>query len=579
MGAFFVIHIRRLSRPKLAPPRFWIALVAGIVVLASILAPVGMLAKASPLRLPGPVDIDLFYLFYLPAALRWPALPFWGGVALLGILATIIPWLLIRKPLPPIRIDATRCTGCTLCAADCPYKAIVMAPREDDSGRKLIAVVNPKLCVSCGVCIGSCSFMAMTLGDRLAQPLWEQTAARVAEGYRGGGRAVKVVFTCERHTAQGAREYVGSRPSRFSETSKVFGADDLRLVVIPVTCIAMAHPDFAAKALAAGAAEVQFVGCPPEDCANREGNVFMQQRLERKRLPRAGQELDAAATAGTAAASDWLPPDDFGRALAAKTHQTAATAYDLVVSRDNWRRLLPVGALLAAVMIATVLLSRVPYAAYAGDQARIEIFLAHRSGAPIAGHEADAGAGAAGPIRLLLEVDGRAVLDKHFPLGAQAGVQTYAQVPVASGERGLRLSLADPALGAQPVVLLDQTATLTPRQIVPVQIKDAHLGGDPKAGEKLFNENARGRRHRLPHLPLAPARDQAGRAIAGGHRGAGRDAACRVCLLKPYLRQSLTEPDAHVVEGYRRGQMPPDYLSRLNQDQLEDLVAYLLSLR
>jgi len=34
-----------------------------------------------------------------------------------------------------------------------------------------------------------------------------------------------------------------------------------------------------------------------------------------------------------------------------------------------------------------------------------------------------------------------------------------------------------------------------------------------------------------------------------------------------------------VVEGYRRGQMPPDYLSRLNQDQLEDFVAYLLALR
>ncbi len=493
VGAFFVIHIRRLSRPKLAPPRFWIALVAGIVVLASILAPVGMLAKASPLRLPGPVDIDLFYLFYLPAALRWPALPFWGGVALLGILATIIPWLLIRKPLPPIRIDAARCTGCTLCAADCPYRAIVMAPREDDSGRKLIAVVNPKLCVSCGVCIGSCSFMAMTLGDRPAEPLWDETAARVAEGYRGAsGQPVKVVFTCERHAAQGARGYVGSRPSRFPETSKVSGADDLRLVVIPVTCIAMAHPDLAAKALAAGAAEVQFVGCPPEDCANREGNVFLQQRLERKRLPRAGHELDAAVPGGTAAVSDWLPPDDFGRALATKTHQTAATAYDLVVSRDNWRRLLPVGALLAAVMVVTVLLSRVPYAAYAGDQARIEIFLAHRSGAPIAGHEADAGAGAAGPIRLLLEVDGRAVLDKHFPLDAQGNVQTYAQVPVASGERRLRLSLADPALGDQPVVLLDQTVTLTPRQIVPVQIKDAHLGGDPKAGEKLFNETRGG---------------------------------------------------------------------------------------
>ena len=332
----------------------------------------------------------------------------------------------------------------------------------------------------------------------------------------------------------------------------------------------MAHPDLAAKALAAGAAEVQFVGCPAEDCANREGNVFMQQRLERKRLPRAGHELDGA--------SDWLPPDDFGRALTAKTHQTGATAYDFVVFAENWRRLLPVGALLVAVMAVTVLLSRVPYAAYADNQARIEIFLAHRSGAPIAGYEADAIAGAAGPIRLLLEVDGRSMLDKHFPLDAQGGVQTYAQVPVASGERRLRLTLADPALGVQPVVLLDQAVTLTPRQIAPLQIKDAHFGGDPKAGEKLFNEarGGAGTGCRICHSL------QAGVKLVGPSlAGIGAQAATRVPGLsaEAYLRQSLTEPDAHVVEGYRRGQMPPDYLSRLNQDQLEDLVAYLLSLR
>jgi len=63
--------------------------------------------------------------------------------------------------------------------------------------------------------------------------------------------------------------------------------------------------------------------------------------------------------------------------------------------------------------------------------------------------------------------------------------------------------------------------------------------------------------------------------------GIGAQAATRMPGLsaEAYLRQSLTEPDAHVVEGYRRGQMPPDYLSRLNQDQLEDFVAYLLALR
>ena len=46
--------------------------------------PLGMLPPLNPLRLPGPVNIDRFYLSYLPAALRWPPLPLWGGI-LIGV--------------------------------------------------------------------------------------------------------------------------------------------------------------------------------------------------------------------------------------------------------------------------------------------------------------------------------------------------------------------------------------------------------------------------------------------------------------------------------------------------------------
>jgi cytochrome c551/c552 len=95
---------------------------------------------------------------------------------------------------------------------------------------------------------------------------------------------------------------------------------------------------------------------------------------------------------------------------------------------------------------------------------------------------------------------------------------------------------------------------------------------------KLFNETrgGAGAGCRICHS-LQPGVKLVGPSLAG----IGAQAATRVPGLsaEAYLRQSLTEPDAHVVEGYRRGQMPPDYLSRLNQDQLEDFVAYLLALR
>jgi ferredoxin len=55
-----------------------------------------------------------------------------------------------------------------------------------------------------------------------------------------------------------------------------------------------------------------------------------------------------------------------------------------------------------------------------------------------------------------------------------------------------RSNLSDPALNPPSVVLLNQAVTLAPRQILPLQIRDAHLGGDLVAGEKLFNETRRG---------------------------------------------------------------------------------------
>jgi len=45
-----------------------------------------------------------------------------------------------------------------------------------------------------------------------------------------------------------------------------------------------------------------------------------------------------------------------------------------------------------------------------------------------------------------------------------------------------------------------------------------------------------------------------------------------------YLRQSILEPNAHVVEGYPPGVMPQTYADSLTEDQINDLIAYMLSL-
>ena len=46
-----------------------------------------------------------------------------------------------------------------------------------------------------------------------------------------------------------------------------------------------------------------------------------------------------------------------------------------------------------------------------------------------------------------------------------------------------------------------------------------------------------------------------------------------------YLRESIIDPDAYIVEGYPPSTMPKGYDQELTSDQVDQLVAYLLSLQ
>jgi mono/diheme cytochrome c family protein len=63
--------------------------------------------------------------------------------------------------------------------------------------------------------------------------------------------------------------------------------------------------------------------------------------------------------------------------------------------------------------------------------------------------------------------------------------------------------------------------------------------------------------------------------------GIGSQAGERVDSLsaEEYLRQSILKPDDHLAEGFPAGVMPKTYQENLNQDEIESLVAYLISLK
>jgi hypothetical protein len=46
-----------------------------------------------------------------------------------------------------------------------------------------------------------------------------------------------------------------------------------------------------------------------------------------------------------------------------------------------------------------------------------------------------------------------------------------------------------------------------------------------------------------------------------------------------YLRLSILEPNAHIIEGFSEGLMPANWGDNLSQEQVEQLIAYLLTLK
>jgi mono/diheme cytochrome c family protein len=76
---------------------------------------------------------------------------------------------------------------------------------------------------------------------------------------------------------------------------------------------------------------------------------------------------------------------------------------------------------------------------------------------------------------------------------------------------------------------------------------------------------------------LEPGRQLVGPSLAG----IGITARSRVPGLSAdeYIRQSILDPDAYIVEGFRAGQMLPIYEEQLSDEEIDALVQFLSTLQ
>lgn len=252
------IHVLRISKPKILPPKkliYYCLIAIGIVSLAF---PIKSDPPAQVSNLPTQTTFDWYYNFGYYLMQLFTVGQNWIILIGSGIILCIIPYILKRKNRAPVHIDLDKCNACNLCSHDCPYEAIDML--IVDGKRK--AVLSPDKCVGCTICIGSCDEHA------ISHTQFPEFNLLVAEK-----KTDITVFSC----------------SYFPKHQFPEGVD---IIEYKVPCLGSVMPKDVQRILDNNSSKVALLGC--EDCYYRLGKTWAISRFMRKRAPALSKKFDAA---------------------------------------------------------------------------------------------------------------------------------------------------------------------------------------------------------------------------------------------------------------------------------------------
>ena len=104
--------------------------------------------------------------------------------------------------------------------------------------------------------------------------------------------------------------------------------------------------------------------------------------------------------------------------------------------------------------------------------------------------------------------------------------------------------------------------------------------GDAAHGEELYNQVTIGSAS-APGCVTCHSLEEGVVIVGPSHAGVATRAATYVegQSAEDYLRASILNPDEHIVDGYTAGVMYQNYAEELKASEVNDLVAYLLTLK
>lgn len=180
--------------------------------------------------------------------------------------------------------------------------------------------------------------------------------------------------------------------------------------------------------------------------------------------------------------------------------------------------------------------------------------------------------------RLTVSVDGEQVLASDYPFGSADQADTmlaWERVAVDAGTHRLRIELGTQSQA--PVVLFDDVIGLEAGQILTLNYRDEPPNRLATEGRRIFTASSIGA---SAGCQVCHSLEEDVVLVGPSLYGIAESAAVRVPGLsaEEYLRQSLLDPDAYVVDGFPAGQMLPDFATRLTEEEISNLVAFMMTL-